>query len=109
MVNTKTFICPFCSRSHSLFSVTIHIKENSVHGEELLKIGKLNLVSIQSVFILLYMYNVLMVPIFMILGRRWTWQAVKILAGQVLWTKEPGKLVQSIKVYSLWEELSHLL
>ena len=35
----------FFSRSHSLFSVTIHIKENSVSGEELLKIGKLNLVS----------------------------------------------------------------
>ena len=27
-----------------MFSVTIHIKENSVSGEELLKIGKLNLV-----------------------------------------------------------------
>ena len=36
------FLC--CSRSHSVFSVTIHIKENSVSGEELLKIGKLNLV-----------------------------------------------------------------
>ncbi|XP_073239659.1 kinesin-like protein KIF11 [Porites lutea] len=34
------------SRSHSLFSVTIHIKENSVSGEELLKIGKLNLVDL---------------------------------------------------------------
>ncbi|EDO49145.1 predicted protein [Nematostella vectensis] len=34
------------SRSHSLFSVTIHIKENSVNGEELLKIGKLNLVDL---------------------------------------------------------------
>ena len=35
----------FFSRSHSVFSVTIHIKENSVSGEELLKIGKLNLVN----------------------------------------------------------------
>lgn len=34
------------SRSHSVFSVTIHIKENSVTGEELLKIGKLNLVDL---------------------------------------------------------------
>ncbi|RMX41272.1 hypothetical protein pdam_00012372, partial [Pocillopora damicornis] len=34
------------SRSHSVFSVTIHIKENSVSGEELLKIGKLNLVDL---------------------------------------------------------------
>ena len=39
-------MCLFSSRSHSLFSVTIHIKENSVSGEELLKIGKLNLVSL---------------------------------------------------------------
>lgn len=39
-------MCLFFSRSHSLFSVTIHIKENSVSGEELLKIGKLNLVSL---------------------------------------------------------------
>lgn len=34
----------FFSRSHTLFMVTIHIKENSVDGEELLKTGKLNLV-----------------------------------------------------------------
>ena len=32
------------SRSHSVFMVTIHTKENSVDGEELLKTGKLNLV-----------------------------------------------------------------
>lgn len=35
-----------CSRSHSVFSVTIHIKENSIDGEELLKTGKLNLVDL---------------------------------------------------------------
>ncbi|XP_063432848.1 kinesin-like protein KIF11 [Mytilus trossulus] len=34
------------SRSHTVFSVTIHIKENTVEGEELLKIGKLNLVDL---------------------------------------------------------------
>ena len=34
------------SRSHSVFSVTIHIKENNIDGEELLKTGKLNLVSL---------------------------------------------------------------
>jgi len=34
-----------CSRSHTLFMVTVRIKENSVDGEELLKTGKLNLVS----------------------------------------------------------------
>lgn len=33
-----------CSRSHSVFSVTIHMKEISLEGEELVKIGKLNLV-----------------------------------------------------------------
>ena len=33
------------SRSHSVFSVTVHMKENSIEGEEMLKTGKLNLVS----------------------------------------------------------------
>ena len=32
------------SRSHTVFSVTVHIKENTIEGEELLKTGKLNLV-----------------------------------------------------------------
>ena len=32
------------SRSHSVFSVTVHIKENTIDGE-MLKTGKLNLVS----------------------------------------------------------------
>lgn len=34
------------SRSHTVFSVTVHIKENSLDGEELLKTGKLNLVDL---------------------------------------------------------------
>ncbi|XP_046423886.1 kinesin-like protein Klp61F [Neodiprion fabricii] len=34
------------SRSHTVFSITIHIKENTVDGEELLKTGKLNLVDL---------------------------------------------------------------
>lgn len=34
-----------CSRSHSVFSVTIHMKEITLEGEELVKIGKLNLVT----------------------------------------------------------------
>ncbi|XP_033098854.1 kinesin-like protein KIF11 [Anneissia japonica] len=34
------------SRSHSVFSLTIHLKENNIDGEELLKIGKLNLVDL---------------------------------------------------------------
>ncbi|KAJ8025345.1 Kinesin-like protein KIF11 [Holothuria leucospilota] len=34
------------SRSHSVFSVTIHIKENNIDGEELLKTGKLNMVDL---------------------------------------------------------------
>lgn len=33
------------SRSHSVFSVTVHMKESSIDGEEMLKTGKLNLVS----------------------------------------------------------------
>nr|CAD7592102.1 unnamed protein product [Timema genevievae] len=34
------------SRSHTVFSITVHIKENSIDGEELLKTGKLNLVDL---------------------------------------------------------------
>lgn len=34
------------SRSHTIFSVTVHIREGSIEGEELLKIGKLNLVDL---------------------------------------------------------------
>ncbi|CAH1784140.1 unnamed protein product [Owenia fusiformis] len=34
------------SRSHSVFSVTLHMKENTIDGEELLKTGKLNLVDL---------------------------------------------------------------
>ena len=34
------------SRSHSIFSITIHIKEATPEGEELLKCGKLNLVDL---------------------------------------------------------------
>ena len=41
------------SRSHTLFMVTIHIRDNSVDGEELVKIGKFNLVSLKLKFIVL--------------------------------------------------------
>jgi kinesin family protein 11 len=34
------------SRSHSVFSITIHIKETSSMGDDLLKVGKLNLVDL---------------------------------------------------------------
>lgn len=34
------------SRSHTIFSITVHIKENTDDGEELMKIGKLNLVDL---------------------------------------------------------------
>ncbi|KZS20308.1 Kinesin-like protein [Daphnia magna] len=34
------------SRSHSIFSITLHIKENADDGEELMKFGKLNLVDL---------------------------------------------------------------
>ncbi|KAF7993833.1 hypothetical protein HCN44_011102 [Aphidius gifuensis] len=34
------------SRSHTVFSITIHIKENTVEGEDLVKIGKLHLVDL---------------------------------------------------------------
>lgn len=34
------------SRSHTIFSITIHMKENTIDGEEVLKTGKLNLVDL---------------------------------------------------------------
>lgn len=34
------------SRSHTVFAVTVHIREGTLEGEELLKIGKLNLVDL---------------------------------------------------------------
>lgn len=34
------------SRSHTIFSILVHIKENGIDGEELMKIGKLNLVDL---------------------------------------------------------------
>lgn len=40
------FLYHIFSRSHTVFSITIHIKENNVDGEELLKTGKLNLVDL---------------------------------------------------------------
>lgn len=41
----KFFAC-VCSRSHTIFSVTIHVKETTPEGEELMKCGKLNLVDL---------------------------------------------------------------
>ena len=48
------YVIFYFSRSHSVFMVTIHIKENSIDGEELLKTGKLNLVKYQNLFLLLF-------------------------------------------------------
>ncbi|KAG6412166.1 hypothetical protein SASPL_124836 [Salvia splendens] len=42
----ETLLNKQSSRSHSLFSVTIHIKEATPEGEELIKCGKLNLVDL---------------------------------------------------------------
>ncbi|XP_052770351.1 kinesin-like protein KIF11-B [Mya arenaria] len=41
-----TLLNAFSSRSHSVFTVTIHTKENTMEGEELLKTGKLHLVDL---------------------------------------------------------------
>ncbi|XP_006880402.1 PREDICTED: kinesin-like protein KIF11-like [Elephantulus edwardii] len=41
-----TLMNAYSSRSHSVFSVTIHMKEITIDGEELVKIGKLNLVDL---------------------------------------------------------------
>ncbi|XP_029432074.1 kinesin-like protein KIF11 [Rhinatrema bivittatum] len=42
----STLMNAYSSRSHSVFSVTIHMKETTLDGEELVKIGKLNLVDL---------------------------------------------------------------
>ncbi|XP_077438997.1 kinesin-like protein KIF11 [Vanacampus margaritifer] len=42
----STLLNAYSSRSHSVFSVTIHMKEMTLDGEELVKIGKLNLVDL---------------------------------------------------------------
>ncbi|XP_061204985.1 kinesin-like protein KIF11 [Neopsephotus bourkii] len=41
-----TYMNAYSSRSHSVFSITIHMKETTIDGEELVKIGKLNLVDL---------------------------------------------------------------
>lgn len=42
----ETMLNKQSSRSHSVFSITIHIKESTSDGEELIKCGKLNLVDL---------------------------------------------------------------
>lgn len=42
----ETLLNKQSSRSHSIFSITIHIKEGTPEGEELMKCGKLNLVDL---------------------------------------------------------------
>ena len=42
----ETLMNKFSSRSHSIFSITIHIKESTPDGADLLKVGKLNLVDL---------------------------------------------------------------
>ncbi|XP_024369374.1 kinesin-like protein KIN-5A isoform X2 [Physcomitrium patens] len=42
----ETLLNKQSSRSHSIFSITIHIKETTPEGEELMKCGKLNLVDL---------------------------------------------------------------
>ncbi|XP_076237452.1 kinesin-like protein Klp61F [Calliopsis andreniformis] len=43
---TATLMNAQSSRSHTLFSITVHTKENTIDGEEVLKTGKLNLVDL---------------------------------------------------------------
>ena len=43
---SSCFSCSLYSRSHSIFSIIIHIKETTPEGEELMKCGKLNLVDL---------------------------------------------------------------
>jgi kinesin family protein 11 len=37
------------SRSHSVFTITVHLKEKNNNGDNLLKVGKLNLVQVDLV------------------------------------------------------------
>ena len=43
---SATLMNAHSNRSHTIFSITVHIKENTDDGEELMKIGKLNLVDL---------------------------------------------------------------
>jgi len=42
----ETLMNAHSSRSHTVFTVTVHLKESSMEGEEVLRIGKLNLVDL---------------------------------------------------------------
>jgi kinesin family member 11 len=42
----ETLMNKASSRSHSIFTVTIHMKETTTDGEDLMKVGKLNLVDL---------------------------------------------------------------
>lgn len=42
----ETLLNKVSSRSHSIFTITIHMKESTPEGEEVIKIGKLNLVDL---------------------------------------------------------------
>jgi len=42
----ETLMNAHSSRSHTVFTVTVHLKESSVEGEEVLRTGKLNLVDL---------------------------------------------------------------
>lgn len=42
----ETLLNKQSSRSHSIFSITVHIKEYTIEGEEMIKCGKLNLVDL---------------------------------------------------------------
>lgn len=42
----ETLLNKTSSRSHSVFTVTIHMKETTPEGEDVIKIGKLNLVDL---------------------------------------------------------------
>lgn len=42
----STLLNACSSRSHTIFTITVHIKDSSIDGEELVKVGKLNLVDL---------------------------------------------------------------
>lgn len=104
----ETLLNKQSSRSHSIFSITIHIKECTPEGEEMIKCGKLNLVDLAgSENISRSGAREVCVHNTFIFYERFIGYVFFFLCKNVLvhlsniFRVEPGKLGRSIKAYSL--------
>lgn len=111
LINSNFVFNP--SRSHSLFSITIHIKEATPEGEELIKCGKLNLVDLagsenisrsgaREVEILSVLLHKFIYGVIFILGssaKSLNLKSPILLSHSILNRVEQEKLEKSIKVY----------